>query len=98
MGLEDWRGRVHRFPAAAPSGELQSQKNRQERQEEERLETSGLSSSLLVFLALLAVQKIDFAILPRWPKIDVAMLGLVRFVRLTFFLSHSLLHTKEILQ
>jgi len=47
-------------------GELQSQKNRQgrqDRQEEERLETSGLSSSLLFFLAHLVVQKIDFAIL-----------------------------------
>jgi len=48
------------------SGELQSQKNRQGRQERQ---TSGLSSSLLFFLALLAhlaVQKIDFAILLGW--------------------------------
>jgi len=46
-----------------------NRQGRQERQGEERLETSGLSSPHLFFLAILAhlaVQKIDFAILLPW--------------------------------
>jgi len=66
-------------------GELQSQKNRQGRQE-----TSGLSSSLLFFLALLAhlaVQKIDFAILlqvTRLGRFSVAAHSMVLQIRKLF--------------